>query len=287
MFLSLTINGLAMGLSYSLLAVGILLIVRSVKIINLAQGDFFSLGAYITYILTATFGVSTLPMLAVTILLFGLLGVIFLFTCVWPLRNSKVLFAPMISTIGASLVVRETCKLIGGTEVKMADPLISGGIRIGSSILKYQYLVIMGAAIVLIALVFILFEKMYIGRIMEAAAQDRYAATLIGIPTLLTLSVVFMIVMIITGIDGWLVAPTFLVTTSLSVMQMRAFAGVIVGGFTSLKGAIVGSMIIGLLESYCTYFTTTYKDVVVFCILILVLLIRPQGIFGEEVAEKA
>jgi branched-chain amino acid transport system permease protein len=122
---------------------------------------------------------------------------------------------------------------------------------------------------------------------MQAAAQDKYAAELLGIPTILTTAATYMIVVTLASIGGYMIAPVFLVNVTLGTLQLRAFAGVVTGGFGSVKGAIVGSLVIGLVESYSSTFTTTYKDAVVFLVLIVVLLFRPQGLFGERVADKA
>lgn len=287
MLLGLTVNGFAMGMTYALLAVGMLLIVRAVKIINMAQGDILTSGAYITYLLTTTAGLNTPTMLVSAILIFAGIGIIFMFTCIWPMRNRPNMMNTMVCTIGASMVISQLCLLIGGTESKMMDPIIPGSFTIFNAAIRYQYVIIIGASALMLLLVYLFFDKMYCGKIMEAAVQDKYAATLIGIPTALTTLLVFIIVGVVTGLNGWLVAPTFIVSTTLSNMQMRAFAGVVIGGMGSVKGSVIGCLIIGLLEAYSTLFTTTYKDLVVFSLLILVLIIRPQGFFGEKTTEKA
>jgi len=167
-------------------------------------------------------------------------------------------------------------------------PLIEGTLKMGENAqLDYQYLIIMAVSVVLIVFVFILFEKMRIGRVMQAAAQNRYAAELMGIPTVVTIVATYMISTLLSGLGGWLAAPLFLVSQSLGSFSLKAFAGIVVGGFGSIKGAVVGSILIGIVESYSILITSTYKDAVVFLVLISVLLVRPQGIFGEKIAEKA
>ena len=93
--------------------------------------------------------------------------------------------------------------------------------------------------------------------------------------------------MVIAGMAGYLVAPIFLVSVSLSTIQLRAFAGAIIGGFGNLKGAVIGSLLIGLVESFSILITSTYKDAIVFLVLIIFLIVRPQGIFGDRIADKA
>ena len=123
---------------------------------------------------------------------------------------------------------------------------------------------------------------------MSAAAQNKYAADLLGIPTNLTTMITFCIVVIMVGIAGWLLAPIYRVSSGLAIFQTRAFAAMIIGGFGSLPGAIIGGIIVGLLESYSSYVTSTYKDVIVFGFLLIMLVVRPQGILGSKTkADKA
>ena len=149
---------------------------------------------------------------------------------------------------------------------------------------QYQVIVIGGG---LMAFVYILFEKTFIGKIMQATAQDRYAANLIGIPTVVAIVCTYMISMSLSGVGGWLAAPLFLVSQSLGNLAQKAFAGIVLGGFGSIKGAVVGCLLIGLIESFSVLITDNYKDAIVFLVLIVVLVIRPTGIFGEKIAEKA
>jgi branched-chain amino acid transport system permease protein len=205
----------------------------------------------------------------------------------WPLRTASYPTATVISTMGAAMVIREIATITWGSLPLVSAPLIKGVMRVGSLRLQYQYLLTIAIGAVLIFLVFILFEKLYAGKIMQAAAQDKYAAELLGIPTILTTAATYIIVVTLASIGGYMIAPVFLVNVTLGTLQLRAFAGVVTGGFGSVKGAIAGSLIIGLVESYSSTFTTTYKDAVVFLVLIVVLLFRPQGLFGERVADKA
>lgn len=287
MFVSLTVNGLAIGMVYALMAMGLILLIRAVGMMNFAQGDLLMIGAYITWALAFQLNLPAPLMLLCAFVIFALFGLLFMFAVYWPVRNSKWPAALMICTLGASIVIKEGVRLIWGSSPRSLPPIIPGVLRIGSVVVEYQYLVTILVGAVVMTGVFFLFEKLYAGRMMQAASQDKYAAELLGIPTIITTAATFVIVMLIAGTGGYLVAPIFLVTTSLGLLQLRAFAGVVIGGFGSLKGAIIGSILIGLIESYSTYITTTYKDVIVFAVLILVLVVRPQGLFGASIDEKA
>ncbi|GHS87602.1 branched-chain amino acid ABC transporter permease [Synergistales bacterium] len=287
-FMQLTINGVAMGMIYALMAMGLILLIRAIGVMNFAQGELLMLGAFITWGLTYQVKLPLPLMIPAAMLCFALVGVIFMFLVYWPLRNNSYPTATVISTMGAAMAIREIATITWGSLPLVAAPLVKGVLRVGNMrIVQYQYLLTIVIGAILIFLVFMLFEKLYAGRIMQAAAQDKYAAELLGIPTILTTAATYIIVVTLASVGGFMIAPVFLVNVTLGSLQLRAFAGVVTGGFGSVKGAILGSLIIGLVESYSSAFTTTYKDAVVFLVLIVVLLFRPQGIFGELIADKA
>lgn len=255
---------------------------------NFAQGSFLVLGAYTFFYVYSKLEITGIMGLLIMAIFFALFGVLFMFTCYWPVRNSKWAQATMITTMGASTVITEICLLVCGSRRQTIAPIVSGAVKIGSFILQYQYIFIFAVSILIMLVVWVLFEKLYAGRAMAAASQNKYAAELIGIPTMLTTMATYMIVMLCAGFAGYLVAPVFFVRTTLTTFQSKAFAGIVLGGFGNLTGAIIGSVIIGLVESYSSYITTTYKDLVVYGLLLLVLIFRPQGLFsGVTHANKA
>lgn len=287
-FLQLTVTGLAMGMIYALVAMGLILLIRAVGVMNFAQGDLLMMGAFITYGLTNQIQMPIMLMVPVSILLFGLIGVIFMYCVYWPLRKASYPAATVIATMGASIVIKEVCSLIWGSVPLVTASVIPGSLKVGGLTLQYQYLLIIAVGALLIYLVQLLFDKLYAGRVMQAAAQDSYAANLLGIPVQLTIAVTYAIVMVIVGLGGYMVAPVFSVSMTLGTLQLRAFAGVVLGGFGDIRGAIIGSILVALIETYGTLVTTTYKDVIVFGILILILIFRPQGLLGRsKVADKA
>lgn len=287
LIVQLFVNGIAMGMIYALMAMGLILLIRAIGVMNFAQGDLLMLGAFITWALTNQLKLPFYAMVPAAMISFALFGIVFMFLVYWPLRNASYPTATVISTMGASMVIKELATLIWGSQPLTARSIIPGNIRIGDVRLQYQYLLTILVGGILIFLVFTLFEKLYAGRMMQAAAQDKYAAELLGIPTILTTAATYIIVVSLASIGGYMISPMFMVNVTLGSLQLRAFAGVVIGGFGNVKGAIIGSILIGLVESYSSMITTTYKDAVVFLILIIVLLVRPQGLFGERIADKA
>lgn len=287
MLLPLTVQGLAMGTVYAFLGMGLILLIRAVGVLNFAQGDLLMLGAYITAMLTLDLNLPLLGMFFVAVFMFAISAAIFMYSCYMPVRNSKWPAATMVCTLGASMVIREGLIIVFSAQPRMMPPLIPGLVKGVGVVFERQYIAIAVMGALLITGVFMLFEKLYCGKVMQAAAQNRYAGQLLGIPINLTILATYIIVAIAAGMGGYLVAPLFMVSPVLGVMQTRAFAGVVIGGLGSLKGAVIGSLIVGLIEAYSIYFTNQYRDVVVFAALILMLAVRPQGLFGETISEKA
>lgn len=288
-FLSLTATGLTMGMIYACLGVGLILLLRAVGVLNFAQGDFLALGAYAGWAITTQLHITGIGMVILLAVFLALFGIFFMFTCYWPLRNSKWPQALMICTLGASTVIAEICPLLCGSTAKTMEPNVTGSITLGEFSLQNQYVLVFAFCLLGLTFVWILFDKIYAGKVMAAAAQNKYAAELIGIPTILTTMCTYILVLLVAGFAGYLLSPIYMVRTSLKNFQSKAFTGVILGGTGSIMGCVIGSLIMGLVESYSTYFTTLYKDVFVFGVLLVILLIKPSGLFKSSIGvqEKA
>lgn len=290
---NLFINGLAMGIIYAMLAMGLILLIRAVGILNFAQGDLLMFGAFVASSFILDFQLPLYIMIPMALISFCLIGVIFMFSIYWPLRKATYPAATIIATMGASIVLKEVATLAWGALPRSLPSLVlndegrAAVLQLGDVPLQWQYILIIVVGAVLIFAINMLFEKLYVGKMMQAACQDSYAANLLGIPTIITIAATYMIVATLAGVGGYMVAPLFMVRNTLGTLQLRAFAGVVIGGFGNIKGAILGSIIVGLVEVYSTLAFSSYKDVTVFLLLIVFLLIRPQGIFGEKIADKA
>ncbi|MGI6161585.1 MAG: branched-chain amino acid ABC transporter permease [Christensenellales bacterium] len=287
MLVQLFVSGISMGMIYALMAMGLILIVKAVGVLNFAHGDIFVLGSFIAYMFIEQMNLPFVIAFVLATAIYVLFGVIFMLAVYWPLRDAAWIVTVTISTIGASMALNESVRFLWGPFPLNMRPIVGGALTIGNISLEYQYLFIIGIASLLIYFVFMLFERSFIGKQMQATAQDRYAAEMMGIPTVITIAGTYGISIALSGVGGMLAGPLFLVSQSLNTFALKAFAGIVIGGFGSIKGAVVGSLLIGLIEAYSTLITTTYKDAMVFLVLILVLIVRPQGLFGEKIADKA
>ncbi len=283
----LIIASLAMGIVYGLVAMGFVLIWRAVGVVNFAQGDFMMVGAFFAFTLTEMVGLPMGIALGLSALLMGLVGILFHYATYWPLRKSWDITV-IISTIGAGIALKELATHIWGPAPLGMNAIVPGIAKFANVSIEWQFLLTIGIASLLMAAVFILLERTYVGHILQATAQDQYAASLIGIPVAVATGLTFAISILITGVGGMLLAPLFFVTTTMgSFAGLKAFAAVIIGGFGSVEGAILGGILIGFVDTFSgAYISSTYRDAIVFLCLILALIFRPQGIFGEKIAEK-
>lgn len=284
----LLFSGISMGIIYGLIAMGMVLIFRSVGIMNFAQGEFLMLGGYFCYTFIQLLNLHIIPSLILASLAMGFVGVLFMRTSYWPLRNAQAK-AIIVSAMGASIAFKEGARLIWGSIPVNMDRVIEGTVKIGAASIQWQYIAIILASLVIMVLVYVLLEKTFIGNIMQATAQDQYMASLTGIPVVFSIGLTFALSAMITGIGGGLLAPIFFLNNVMGATAgSKAFAAIVIGGFGSVPGAIIGGLIVGLVESFGgAYISSTYQLVLIYVVLIAILMLRPQGIFGDKIQEKA
>jgi len=297
--LQLIVSGLAMGSIYALVALGFILIYNAVGVVNFAQGDFAMFPSYIavTFILPSIIVFGTvvhwkLPIVLVYVLVLIVMvgfGLLFNRVAYYPLRDRGWL-PVVISTIGVSIFLRNLAQLVWGSQPIVYPSLFSvDTLSAGNLHFRTQDLLILGVTGLLIAFQYVLFERTSLGRQMRATAQDRATAQLLGIRVDRIVALTFVYSVFLGAVAGLLVSPIFTVTKEMGgLISLKAFAASIVGGFGSIPGAILGGLLIGVVENLGGfYISSSYKDAIAFVILIGVLLLRPSGFFGERVSEKA
>lgn len=277
------LSGVAMGSIYALMALGFTIIYNALRLINFAQGDMFMLGA--------TFGLTLFVMwrlpFSVAFLLAGLgvavVGMIIERTVFRPLRRYPVLNL-IIATIGISITLRALALIIWGSQALLFPPVFGDKpITVGKLVLMPHYLWIIGIAVVVIALLQAFFTLTLPGKAMRATAQNRDAASLMGINVFRMDSLASAISAGLGGFGGVLIAPVFFVTTEMGALAgLKGFAAAVLGGFGTIPGAIVGGLVLEVSESLAASVVSAYRDAVAFVILIAVLLWRPGGIMGRK-----
>jgi branched-chain amino acid transport system permease protein len=287
--LQLLFTGIGVGSIYALVALGFVLIYRATNVVNFAQGDFAMLGAFAMVILAIDLALPYWLSIVITLAVLMVFGVLFNLGVYYPLRNRS--FLPVIiSTIGASILLENGVLAAYGPHPQILPAVFAGqGITIGTVFLDSQYLLIIAVTIVLVACQHLFFERTFIGKKLQAVSQDKEMAALLGIPVAAMIMITFVYSATLGGLAGILVGPILFVSVGMgSSIALKAFAASIIGGFGDVAGAILGGLVLGVIETFgAAYVSVPYKDGFAFLALFVILLVKPRGIFGERVAEKA
>jgi branched-chain amino acid transport system permease protein len=280
--------GLALGAIYALVALGFVLIIRATNVVNFAQGDFAMLGGFAMVAFLGS-GLPYWVCILLALAVMGVFGIIFNLGVYYPLRHRS--FLPVIiSTLGASIFMQNIVLYFFGPQPKpMARVFKAQGIEVGGVYMDTQYLVILAVTAIAVAFQYFLFERTLLGKKLQATSQDKDMARLVGIPVAAMIAFTFVYSAILGGIAGILVSPVLFVSIGMgSIIALKAFSATIIGGFGDVTGAIVGGLLLGVVESFgAQYISVPYKDAFAFLLLFIFLLVRPQGIFGEKISEKA
>lgn len=288
-FIQLLFSGMVMGGIYAMIAIGFILIYNAVGVVNFAQGELLMIGAFIAC--TTIKNVTDNIFLAFIIVMVSMALVGFVFTKITyaPLKN-KPMIAIIIGTVGVSTALQNLALVVFGS-LPMTMPPFFGYETVeilGARILPHNIFVLAFTVLILL-LQYFLFNRTSLGNKLRAVAQDKETSFLMGIKAETMIVITFMISAILAGFAGMLIAPTLFVTPTMGQsLLIKAFTAVVIGGFGSIPGAIVGGLLLGLLETFlAAYVSAAYAPALVFVLLILMLLFRPQGIFGEKISQKA
>jgi branched-chain amino acid transport system permease protein len=300
-FLQQLINGLTLGSIYGLIAIGYTMVYGIVGMINFAHGDIFMVGSFIaliTFLLLVALGLTATPLALVVVLLVAmaltaLYGWAVERIAYRPLRHSFRL-APLISAIGMSIVLQNFVQIAQGARVKPLPPLIRGGYALLETngftvqLSNVQVIVMLTTLFVMIIFAWMV-ARTRLGRDMRACEQDLRMAALLGVNTDLTISLTFVIGAALAAVAGIMYLLYYGVVDFFIgfVAGVKAFTAAVLGGIGSLPGAMLGGLLIGLIETFWSaYFSVEYKDVAAFSILVIVLIFLPTGILGRAEVEK-
>lgn len=284
----LVVSGLALGSIYALLALSLVLINKATDVVNFAQGEMAMFGTFVCFgLLTQT----KLPLPAVLVLAIpvgALLGGLTERVAIRPLQSAPPVNA-LIATIGLWMIYHHGAGWIWGYDpvrfpsLFSPDPVNLLGTRVAQNGLG-----IIGVALLIMALLYLYFEYTRSGIAMRAASINRRAAQLMGVNVDRLSLIAWGLAGAISVVSGFLIAPlTFLDFEMMFAVLLKAFAGAILGGFNSPPGAVVGCLVIGVLENlFGAYVSTAFKDTFAFGVIILVLMFRPQGLFTRQIARK-
>lgn len=283
-------SGLAMGAIYALIALGYAFVWNTMAIVNFAAGEFVTFAAYVfvaTFITALGFPFIVAALAAA--LAMAIMGALFSRVVFSRLQKQRPLVA-IISTVGFGIFLKEMAHIIYGPEPLMyPGPLGSSAVEFLGVRVGLQQLLILGVVVGLMVLQHLVLQRSMIGKVMRAVASDRETAALMGIPVQKVLAGTFAYSCVLSALAGILLAPLFFVTTEMGTMVgLKGFVAMIIGGFGSIPGAIVGGLLLGLSENLGAYWiSSTYKDVIAFSLLLVFLAVRPQGLLPERNADRA
>ena len=290
-FLQHLINGISIGSVYAIIALGYTMVYGIAKMLNFAHGDVIRVGAYISFCVTNYLGLPAIVSVVAAMLVCTLLGIVIEGLAYKPLRGAPSL-AVLITAIGVSYFLLNGAQLIwtsapkSFTSVVKMEPihLFNNQIVITGEVI----LTVVVSALVMVGL-HLFTSKTKTGKAMRAVSEDRAAAQLMGINVNRTISTTFAIGSCLAAVAGVLLCSTVptLEPTTGSMPGIRAFTAAVFGGIGSIPGAMLGGILLGLIETFAkVYISTQYSDAIVFFVLIVILLVKPAGLLGKRVQEK-
>jgi len=300
-FIQQLINGVTLGSIYGLIAIGYTMVYGIIGMINFAHGEIYMIGAFIaivTFLALGYLGITFMPLILVLVLVVSM-G----FTAVYgwtlervayrPLRGAPRL-APLISAIGMSIFLQNYVQILQGARVKPMRPVLTGGVTLMQSgdfmvTLSYLQISIIVLTVVLMTAFSLLISRTQLGRAQRACEQDRAMAALVGVNVNQTIAQTFIMGAALAAVAGVMVTLYWGVIDFFIgfLAGLKAFTAAVLGGIGSLPGAMLGGLLIGLIEAFWSgYFSVEYKDVASFAILVLVLIFMPYGLLGTPEIEK-
>ena len=285
LFFQQIFNGIMLGSTYAIVALGLTLVFGILHIPNFAHGHLYMLGAYISFFLMTLYGFGFWTALVSSMVILGLIGMLIERIIYRPLQD-KPHINSFISAIGALIILETSVIVLWGPQGRRIPNPYPDIVEWLGITMSYQRLLVIVTAIVLIVLLQVFIKKTTPGITIEAVAQNREGAMLVGINVNWVSSLTFAISTATAAAAASLVAPIFMISPTMgALLGMKAFVIVILGGLGSIPGAILGGYILGILEAIGGgYLSAAYKDVYAFGALILILSIRPTGLFGKEVS---
>jgi branched-chain amino acid transport system permease protein len=281
--LQLIINGLLLGGMYALISIGLTLIFGVLEIINFAHGEFLMLAMYASFWLFQLYGIDPYVSMLFILPLFFFVGIAIQKAAIQPILNAPPL-NQIFMTVGLSMVLQNVALFIWTADYRTVKTAYSGlTLKTAGLLVSFPRLVAFLLAMGLIAALLIFLKKTYTGKAIRALAQERKAAMLMGINVYRTYQIAFGIGIACVGAAGAMLIPVYFVFPSVgSLFVLIAFVVVVLGGYNSLIGSLVGGLIIGVVEAFSGFFISPHlKEAIYFVIFILILLFKPTGLFGR------
>lgn len=288
-FLQLLISGAALGCIYALIALGFVLIYKATETVNFAQGELMMLGACTGYLLMHWFKLPFLWAALVSVAGMAGFGMLLERAVIRPILGQPQ-FTVVMLTIGLGYITRGLVTMLPGigTDTHVLDVPYRGEVwKLGTLVLSAEQGAVMGITLALCLALFLMFKYTKLGVAMQAASQNQLAAYYMGIPVRRLNGMVWGLSAAVATVAGLLLAPITFVHVNMGFIGLKAFPAAVVGGFGSLPGAVVGGLIIGIVEALAGFYLPEgFKDVAAYVVVLLMLVVKPSGLFGEKQRKK-
>ena len=289
-FLNNVITGISLGSIYAIIALGYTMVYGIAKMLNFAHGDVIMVGAYVCFFAMGSFHLPPVVGILLAVVVCTLMGMAIERLAYKPLRAAPSL-AVLITAIGVSYLLQNSAQILWGAATKTFQPIVEGSLPLVPGQLSISYVAILSVVCCVVVMVCLtLFTgQTKMGKAMRACSEDKGAAQLMGIDVNATISMTFAIGSALAALAGVLMCSAYpvLSPTTGSMPGIRAFTAAVFGGIGSVPGALLGGILLGVIETFGkAYISTDLSDAVVFAVLIIVLLVRPAGLMGKYVPEK-
>jgi branched-chain amino acid transport system permease protein len=277
------VNGITLGSVYALVAVGLSLIWTTAKLLDFAFGEIFMLGGVLAFSFVVLVGLPVVPAIGLTLLICAALGYAIERSVYVRLYKADHVIV-LIATIGMSMILKDGATKIWGSETMIFPVLFEGVWVLGDVVIRQQFVFIMLAAASIILVFHLLISRTRLGIALRAVAENREAAAMMGVNVVALLGIGFAVSYLMAAAAGALIGPVhYVATTGGTAMMIKGVTAAVLGGFGSLPGALIGGLVIGLVEALAAgYVSSAFKDVIVFGVFIAVLYVRPQGLIGQR-----
>ena len=287
--LQLIFGGISQGCIYGLIALGFVLIYKATETISFAQGELMMVGAFGALLLTKFLGFSYGFAVLTAVVALALIGLMLERMVIRPVLGQTSL-AIVLITLGLGYVARGLVAMVPdiGTETHTLQVPYAGQVlNVGGAVISYDHLMVIGSTIVVSLLLYVMFRFSKVGIAMRATSQNQLAAHYMGIPVKRINSLVWSMAAALACLAGILLAPITFIHVNMGFIGLKALPAAVVGGFTSLPGAILGGIIIGLVEALSGFYLPEgFKEVSAYVVMLLVLLLYPEGLLGERTRKK-
>ena len=287
--LQIVISGIAQGCIYGLIALGVVLIYKATETVSFAQGELMMLGAFIGLIAMSALGVPFWLAFVCAVIAMGAFGIVLERLVIRPILGQPA-FSIVMLTIGIGYVARGAITMVPGlgTETHTLPVPYKDQIwKLGELVLNVEQMVIIAATLVLSGVLYAVFRYSKIGVAMQAASQNQIAAYYMGIPVKRLNGLVWGLAAAVAAIAGLLLSPITFVHANMGFIGLKAMPAAVVGGFGSLPGALVGGLVIGVVEALSGFYLPEgFKDIAAYVVVLIMLVVRPSGLFGERLRKK-